>query len=231
MLRERVHAVYDSWANCYDEKPNVAIRVLKNIETKFYENISLYLQTHKYTSPRILEIGSGTGRCIPHLLKNNAELTCIDISENMLKVAQHKFTHSKNIYFFKSDFLEFSPKKTFHYVNSTLNLMHFKCLNSFFSQCLNVTEPSCLVGITCCSEHVLKIGLRPHYIKREIEYYVHTKDEVIAAASSHGFKVLEFQEYFLDNKDIKSKKHEKYLGIPFISTWLFQAPIKKVPRI
>ncbi len=220
---DEMSLVYDSWANTYDVNPNVTLRVLQKNEESFYRKVFELINSQKKSALNVLDIGAGTGRCIPFLLLEKVQLTCVDISENMLCVAKSKFPN-KDIRFIKSNYLELPNEVKYDYLNSSLNLMHFKNLDEFFLKSLELSSSSAYLGISCSSEEALARGLRPHYNEQEIEYYIHSHHDIKKSAEKHGFKEVLFDKNFLNQSDILSQKHEKYLGIPFIFSWIFQAP-------
>ncbi len=81
------------------------------------------IKKEKLRSPRILDVGTGSG-CIPVVLKNEmpgADVTAIDISEAALEVAkENAATYDLTIDFIRGDILEknFSIEKTFDLIIS-----------------------------------------------------------------------------------------------------------------
>ena len=100
---EDMSLVYDSWASTYDVNPNITLRVLQKNEGSFYKKVFELIKAQKKSALTVLDIGAGTGRCIPYFLLENVHLTCVDISENMLSVAKSKFPN-KDIHFIKSNY-------------------------------------------------------------------------------------------------------------------------------
>jgi putative AdoMet-dependent methyltransferase len=54
----------------------------------------------------IIDLGCGTGNTVKHLI-NFEKIICVDISENMLKIAERKLKNKNNIIFIKSDLLSY----------------------------------------------------------------------------------------------------------------------------
>ncbi len=72
------------------------------------ELVNWIIKTNKTDSPRILDIGTGSG-CIPLALKSrikNAKISAVDISEKALEVAkQNAMQNNLDVHFFETDIL------------------------------------------------------------------------------------------------------------------------------
>ena len=72
------------------------------------ELVNWIIETNTIDSPRILDIGTGSG-CIPLALKSrvrNAKISAVDISVKALEVAQQNATNNNlDVHFFKTDIL------------------------------------------------------------------------------------------------------------------------------
>lgn len=100
----------------YLAKNNKEIEEVYNeIAKEKYENTIKYSKRLQHMNvvfdllPRsdyiILDLGCGTGVCMNGLLKKYKKMVGVDISEEMIKVAQKRFKDYPNIEFIKSDFL------------------------------------------------------------------------------------------------------------------------------
>jgi demethylmenaquinone methyltransferase/2-methoxy-6-polyprenyl-1,4-benzoquinol methylase len=79
-------------------------------------------------SDRILDVGTGTGVLIPHLLKyldNDGHITAVDVSEKMLEVAESKYS-GKNITYRLGDVLEMPMDEKFDVIICFSVFPHFK---------------------------------------------------------------------------------------------------------
>lgn len=56
---------------------------------------------------RALELGCGTGQATQWLIRHDLSLTCIDPSENMLRIAKSKFAERNNLTFSQSNFEDY----------------------------------------------------------------------------------------------------------------------------
>jgi len=73
----------------------------------------------------VLDLGSGTGN-LALRLKLFRELVCVDISKEMLQIAQNKLSYCNNITWDKEDILEYfyKTKKTYDVIVSTYAIHH-----------------------------------------------------------------------------------------------------------
>jgi ubiquinone/menaquinone biosynthesis C-methylase UbiE len=93
---------FDSIADLYDSY----------VTTQY--DIPFFLKEAEDTQGSILELMCGTGRVSIHLLKNGINLTCIDYSEDMLKVFRSKIKGKNyNVNLIKMDVSELSLKNKF----------------------------------------------------------------------------------------------------------------------
>jgi tRNA (cmo5U34)-methyltransferase len=110
---------------------------------EFYQTGAAVLSCDK-ASPRVLDIGAGTGLYSAYLLKRypNAELTLIDLSEEMLSLARERFAGRPNTRYLIGDYTEYSFDETFDIVISALSLQFvhpehiakvFERINKFLS--------------------------------------------------------------------------------------------------
>ena len=79
-------------------------------------------------SDRILDVGTGTGVLIPHLLKQldaSGHITAVDVSEKMLEVAERKY-RGKNITYQQRDVLGMPMDEKFDVIICYSMFPHFK---------------------------------------------------------------------------------------------------------
>lgn len=85
---------------------------------------------------KILEMACGTGNLSYYLAKERYDLTCFDLSEDMLSHAYEKLRRYKNVDLMKQDMVEFNLNKTFDCVISICDSINyvtdFKELESVF---------------------------------------------------------------------------------------------------
>ena len=89
-------------ANDYDEN----IKNENNPIRRGYVDMMKWVKEKTLSSNIIIDLGCGTGNTADQL-NNYHKIYCVDISENMLKLAKNKLKNKKNIQFLKKDLLEF----------------------------------------------------------------------------------------------------------------------------
>ncbi|MDR2035353.1 MAG: methyltransferase domain-containing protein [Coriobacteriales bacterium] len=77
-------------------------------------------------SPRVLDLGGGTGLSTAFLLQRypQARVTLLDFSDEMLAVARERFSENPNINFVQSDYRSFAFEESFDIVISGLSIHH-----------------------------------------------------------------------------------------------------------
>ncbi|MCW2277986.1 class I SAM-dependent methyltransferase [Heliophilum fasciatum] len=91
----------------------------------FY-SIAVALANTKKPAPKILDIGAGTGLLSAFLLEvyPDAELTLIDIAENMLDIAKKRFQGRPNITYIAADYTQYSFPEKYDVAISSLSIHH-----------------------------------------------------------------------------------------------------------
>lgn len=77
-------------------------------------------------SPKILDLGCGTGNITQKALNRfpEAEVTCLDLSENMIEIAKDKLSSYENIEYIVGDFTQMELNTKYDVVLSSLALHH-----------------------------------------------------------------------------------------------------------
>jgi ubiquinone/menaquinone biosynthesis C-methylase UbiE len=111
-LRERKH--FDTFADRYDfnyqySKPFTQYKIDKKSK-EFARLVKKYI---KKESPKILEIGCGTGEYTKRMAKNlpKANIVGLDISKNVLEIAKDKCKNARNVSFTQKSIYNNSFKK------------------------------------------------------------------------------------------------------------------------
>ena len=102
-----------------------------------------------------MDLGAGTGIELELLFERypNSEVTCIDVSSEMLKILQNKFTNKK-IKIICSDFMHYDFKDSYDYVISVMALHHFTQNEkaALFKKIFNSLKPN---GIFINSDYIV----------------------------------------------------------------------------
>jgi tRNA (cmo5U34)-methyltransferase len=121
--REDVIIKFDEISQVYDEQRKKLIPCFDD----FYA-IAVSLAELKTDTPRILDLGAGTGLMSSFLLKRypNALITLIDISEGMLNVAKLRFKDNPNVTFIAADYTKYDYTNRYDLVISSLSIHHLE---------------------------------------------------------------------------------------------------------
>ena len=77
-------------------------------------------------NPKILDLGCGTGNITQKALKRfpDAEVTCLDLSENMIEIAKDKLSDYEKIEYIVGDFTQMQIETKYDVILSSLALHH-----------------------------------------------------------------------------------------------------------
>ena len=116
-----IRKAFDAVATEYDAQRR---HVIPQIDE--YYGAAVWAAESKKKDPAILDIGAGTGLFAALMLKKfpSAELTLLDISENMLAVARERFSGRKNIRFIVSDYSRSDLGGIYDIICSALSIHH-----------------------------------------------------------------------------------------------------------
>lgn len=116
-IKEQFNAV----ANQYDRQRKQLIPCFED----FY-GTALSLVEHDTPSPRILDLGAGTGLFSGMILQKypDAHLTLIDLSQKMLDEARQRFHSYGNIQYILEDYSNFGFSESYDIVVSSLSIHH-----------------------------------------------------------------------------------------------------------
>lgn len=110
---------YGKFARVYDE-----LMVDFDYE-EWFRYIRDIFKKYKKNPQDILEMACGTGNLSYHLAKERYDLTCFDISEDMLSHAYEKLRKYKNVDIIKADMIDFKLNKKFDSVISICDSINY----------------------------------------------------------------------------------------------------------
>jgi tRNA (cmo5U34)-methyltransferase len=124
MINPNVQNRFNFLAPVYEETRK---KFIPDFDT-FYQSGIRILHCDK-TSPRVLDLGAGTGLYTYKLLDRypQAEVTLVDFAANMLDIARQNFIDNPNIHFVQDDYSshDFAEEK-FDIIISALSIHHFE---------------------------------------------------------------------------------------------------------
>ena len=106
---EQIKKAFDAIATEYDSLREFVIPDLQ----QFYTT-AVWAAESSAPEPSILDIGAGTGLLSALILQKfpGAQMTLLDISENMLDIARRRFAGRKNITYIVSDYRQGIPDRS-----------------------------------------------------------------------------------------------------------------------
>lgn len=118
-----VESQFNSIARLYDKQRSALIPCFSDFYGIAIDNLNL-----STTSPEILDLGAGTGLFSEFVQQKypNAKITLVDLSQNMLDIAQKRFSSNKNINIIQQDFTTFKDEKLYDAVISSLAIHHLE---------------------------------------------------------------------------------------------------------
>ncbi len=118
---------------------------------------------------KLLDLGSGTGNITKAVKEKypNSKISCIDIAENMIRMAQIKLKDYTDIEYYTGDFSEFNFKEKYDVIVSSLALHHIKTdedKKSFYSKIYSALKEG---GVFLNSDVVLGSNEKLNQLYRE----------------------------------------------------------------
>lgn len=124
ITNEQITTKFDEIAEKYDSQRKKLIPCFDD----FYQTASSLVRVEA-ASPRILDLGAGTGLLSSYIFSKypNAKLTLIDLSPGMLDVAKLRFgEHNPNLTIQAGDYTAFESAEPFDCVVSALSIHHLE---------------------------------------------------------------------------------------------------------
>lgn len=206
-----IRDAYNSWAIQYDTNQN---------KTRDLEGIALRETLHPLNFEHCLEVGCGTGKNSQWLAEKAANLTAVDLSEEMLNRAKQKVV-AKHVHFLQADItLPWTfVDKQFDFVSFSLVLEHIADLDHIFAEVNQVLHPGGFVYLGELHPFKQYTGTKARFVtesgRQIVECYHHNISDFVLAGKKNGFKLIDINEYF-DEGDRTT--------LPRILTLLFRKP-------
>ncbi len=186
---------------------NRQISKLRTAEEGYDAYASLYAKDHRHLdsfekgelmrilppleNKAILDLGSGDGRVIGHIKSKhglkNLDITAVDISEEMLKIAKKNYPEIKTVQA-DAKALPF-PDETFDIVISTFLIVHIRDIDKFFDEVYRILKPGGTFIFTNINQrHPPKLKLS-QVSKIVIKSFYHIPRHVIESLEHSFFKI------------------------------------------
>jgi tRNA (cmo5U34)-methyltransferase len=170
----------------FEEEAKVFDELIKTL-IPFYEDmiqsLILALPFHDKEKIKVLDLGCGTGNISKEVKEHfpNAQITCVDMAENMIQIAKSKLTPYNDIEFKIADFRDLKFKEDYDGVISSLALHHLQReeQKSFYCRIKEFLKDG---GVFYNADNIL--GSSPHlnqfYMDKWVEFmlYSHSQEEI-----------------------------------------------------
>jgi len=120
---EHIKKAFDAVATEYDAQREHIIPDMRN-----YYGVAVWAAESPSPAPNILDMGAGTGLLSALLLEKYpaADITLLDLSENMLAVAQERFSGKTNVRFRTGDYAQADLGGPYDLICSALSIHHLE---------------------------------------------------------------------------------------------------------
>ena len=191
-----IRQAYNAWAEQYDTNQN---------KTRDLEAISLRSILNTISFDNCLEIGCGTGKNTEWLITKAKHVTAVDLSEEMLSIANQK-NKSEKVTFLQADITKewTFADKPYDLVTFSLVLEHIENLSDIFRKASSVTRTNGNVYIGELHPFKQYLGTKAKFETSEglqiVDCFNHHISDFTQTAKQNGFEIVELEEFF-DTKE------------------------------
>ena len=188
---------YDLWAKNYDFVDNKT----RDLDSEVVDEI-----INKVSFRKVLEIGCGTGKNTDKFASKAKKVFAVDFSPEMLKIAKAKIK-ADNVEFVETDITKkwSFEKESIDFISCNLTLEHVQDIDFIFSETNRTLIKNGKFFV--CELHPFQqyIGKNANFQNEnktiEIKCFTHHLSEYWMVSKKYGFRCLEFDEWFLDQKE------------------------------
>ncbi len=168
----------------FEEEAEEFDKTILKLIPMYSEMIDSMISAIPFESPdkfKVLDLGCGTGN-VTKAIKERfpmANISCIDIADNMIQMAKIKLEDYRDIEYYTGDFSEFNFERTYDAVVSSLALHHIRTdedKKKFYSRIFDILKPG---GLFLNSDSVLgsNENLNNMYRKKWIDFMLQNVSE------------------------------------------------------
>lgn len=181
---------YDTlWAKRYDVELNPMVKSTLDTERSLLD-VLIPLLPNK---TRALDVATGTGKMLPYLESSFREVVGVDLSIEMLKLAQAKIDPRKT-QLVHSDLRSFETQKKFDLITFALGLKYFSDLDAVAAKLAGLLEPGGRLVLIDTADTLLKEGGGPRILNADgsitwVEHRLHVADAIAEAFAGTGLTI------------------------------------------
>jgi SAM-dependent methyltransferase len=206
-----VRTGYDLWAETYDVAPNPVVALDARVTVA---------AVAVRAGERVLDAGCGTGRNLPGLLAAGADLTGVDFSRGMLRVARR---NHPSLPLVQADLQAGWPFQAgmFDVVLCALVGEHLERLDIVLGEMRRVLAPGGRTVFSVYHPAMAEAGKEANFQRGETEYRLgavrHTLDDYAAAFERAGFDGVTVDEFVGDEELARVEpRAARYVGFPLL---------------
>lgn len=203
---EKMEQIKDTFENVAKDFDDVILRLVPYYK-EMIEDLLLVIPFERDKKINVIDLGCGTGTLSLKIKEffPNAQLTCMDMTKNMLELAKIKLSEHKNIEYILENFYTFNFNKKYDLVISSFALHHLVTPEdkiSFYQKIYNsLNENGCFYNLD------ILIGpndeIQNYYMKKWAEFLSQnlTEEEVDK----------NFERYYEEDSPESTMNHLKWL--------------------
>ncbi len=179
---------------------------------------------------RVVDLGCGTGRIGVWLASRGASaVTGVDLSPEMLERAAARNVYARLV---ETDITR-TPldAASFDGAVSSLVVDHVASLEAFFGEAARLVRPGGFLAVVDYHPFFMMKGVPTHFDHPAtgepiaIVNHVHALRDFFRDATGHGFRVVDFDERFIDEAWVAATgAYKKHLGMPVSHLWVYERP-------
>ncbi|NUO48164.1 MAG: class I SAM-dependent methyltransferase [Polyangiaceae bacterium] len=177
---------------------------------------------------RVVDLGCGTGRIGAWVASRGATaVTGVDLSPQMLERATARNVYARLV---ESDITR-TPiaGASFDGAVSSLVVDHVASLTAFFTEAARLVRPGGFLAVVDYHPFFMMKGVPTHFDHPQtgesiaIVNHVHALRDFFRDATACGFRVVDFDERFIDEAWVtQSEGYKKHLGMPVSHLWVYE---------